>query len=106
LLLPVGAKIITITIYYVNTTSEQMMFIFLKKHIDHHAPSGEVEVSFELLPSGTLPPDNFLAKEVNHFENSGVIRDKYLYFLQVQATGKKDEKNLKTVTGMRIEYQQ
>lgn len=105
ILLPVGAKIITITMYYMNTTSEPMMFIFLKKHIDHHAPSGEVEVSFETMPPGTLAPDNFLAKEVNHFDNLGVIKDKYLYFLQVAATGKIDETKMKTVRGMRIEYQ-
>jgi hypothetical protein len=104
-LLPVGAKIITITMYYMNTTSEPMMFIFLKKHIDHHAPSGEVEVSFESMPPGTLAPDNFLEKEVNHFDNLGVIKDKYLYFIQIAATGKPDETNIRTVRGMRIEYQ-
>jgi hypothetical protein len=44
--LPVGAKIITITMYYKNTSSEPMMVTYLKKHIDHHAFSGEVEVFF------------------------------------------------------------
>jgi hypothetical protein len=105
ILLPVGAKIFTITMYYKNTTTEPMLFIYLKKHIDHHAFSGEVEVSFESLPQGMLAPDNFLGKVVNHFENAGVIKDKYLYFLQVQSTGKTDEKIMKTVRGMRIEYQ-
>ena len=91
--------------YYMNTSSEPMMFIFLKKHIDHHAPSGEVEVSFENMPPGTLAPDNFLAREVNHFDNAGVIKDKYLYFIQIAATGKPDDTNIRTVRGMRIEYQ-
>jgi hypothetical protein len=105
ILLPVGARIFTITMYYKNTSKEPMMVTYLKKHIDHHAFSGEVEVSFENLPPGTLPPDNYLATVINHFENSGVIRDKYLYFLQVQGTGKIDDEQIRTVRGMRIEYQ-
>jgi len=104
ILLPVGAKIFTITMYYKNTSTEPMMVTYLKKHINHHAFSGEVEVSFENLPPGSLPPDNYLEKVINHFENLGVIKDKYLYFLQVQGTGKIDATKIKTVRGMRIEY--
>jgi hypothetical protein len=38
-----------------------------------------------------LVPDNYLATVINHFENAGVIKDKYLYFLQVQEPEKQTQ---------------
>lgn len=101
--LPVGATIKTITIYYKNTSKEDMQFIFLKKHIDHHCFSGEVEVSLDFLPPATLAPDNFVAKVINHFDAGGLIKDKYLYFVEITNTIKSGEE-VRTVRGMRIEY--
>src|SRR5262245_26078864 len=64
----VGSTIKTITVYYKNTSKEDMMFIMLKKHIDHHCFSGEVEVSLDFLPPATLAPDDFVEKLINHFD--------------------------------------
>ena len=101
--LPVGATIKTITMYYKNTSKEDMQFIFLKKHIDHHCFSGEVEVSLDFLPPATNPPDNFVEKVINHFDAGGLIKDKYLYFVEITNTIKTAEQ-VRTVRGMRIEY--
>ena len=101
--LPVGATIKTITIYYKNTSKEQMQVIILKKHIDHHCFSGEVEVSIDFLPPATLAPDDFVAKLINHFDAGGLIKDKYLYFIEITNTVKTD-REVRTVRGMRIEY--
>jgi hypothetical protein len=101
--LPVGATIKTITIYYKNTSKEDMQFIFLKKHIDHHCFSGEVEVSLDFLPPATLAPDNFVAKVINHFDAGGLIKDKYLYFVEITNTIKTGEE-VRTLRGMRVEY--
>jgi hypothetical protein len=101
--LPVGSTIKSITIYYKNTSKEDMQVIMLKKHIDHHAFSGEVEVSLDFLPPATLAPDNFVAKFINHFDAGGLIKDKYLYFIEITNTRKVGEE-IRTVRGMRIEY--
>ena len=90
----------------IRTLPLSQCFSFILKNIStKHAFSGEVKVSFESLPQGLRSPDNLLGKVVNHFENAGLIRDKYLYFLQVQRTGKTDDKHMKMVRGMGIEYQ-
>ena len=101
--LPVGATIKTITMYYKNTSKEDMQFIFLKKHIDHHCFSGEVEVSLDFLPPASNPPDNFVEKLINHFDAGGLIKDKYLYFIEITNTIKTAEE-VRTVRGMRVEY--
>ncbi len=101
--LPVGSTIRSITVYYKNTSKEDMMFIFLKKHIDHHCPSGEVEVSLDILPPAALAPDNFVEKFINHFDAGGVILDKYLYFIEITNTVKSMEE-VRTLRGMRVEY--
>lgn len=101
--LPVGATIKTITMYYKNRSKEDMQFIFLKKHIDHHCYSGEVEVSLDFLPPATLAPDDFVAKVINHFDAGGLIKDKYLYFVEITNTIKTAQE-IRTVRGMRIEY--
>ena len=105
LLLPVGAKMISITIYYKNTTADQMQVAILKKHIDHHAHTGEVEVSLDFCPPASFPPDNFVSKVITHFDAAGVIKDKYLYFIQVLNTTKADDTKHRFLRGIRIEYQ-
>lgn len=102
--LPVGATITTITIYYKNTSSDGMQIAILKKHIDHHCFSGEVEVSLDNCPPGTLAPDDYLEKVIDHFDAAGVIADKYLYFIQVFNTAKIDDTQWRTLRGIRIEY--
>lgn len=101
--LPVGAIIKTITVYYKNRSKEDMQFIFLKKHIDHHCFSGEVEVSLDFLPPATLAPDDFVEKLINHFDAGGLIKDKYLYFLEITNTVKTAEE-IRTLRGIRLEY--
>jgi hypothetical protein len=104
LILPVGATIKTITIYYKNTSTESMPIAILKKSIDHYCFSGEVEVSLDNCPPGTSVPDNYLSKLIDHFEGGGVIIDNYLYFIQVYSTGKMDEARWRTLRGIRIDY--
>lgn len=101
--LPVGSVIKSITMYYKNTSKEDMQFIFLKKHIDHHCFSGEVEVSLDFLPPATLAPDDFVEKLINHFDAGGLIKDKYLYFVEITNTIKTADA-VRTVRGMRVEY--
>lgn len=105
LALPVNSIIKSITVYYKNTTNEDMQFMVLKKHIDHHAYSGEVEVTIDILPPATLAPDNFVAKYVDHFDAGGLIKDKYLYYVEIDNTGKVSETELRTLRGIRVEYE-
>lgn len=101
--LPVGSTIRAITVYYKNTSKEDMQFIFLKKHIDHHCFSGEVEVSLDFLPPASLAPDDFVEKLINHFDAGGLIKDKYLYFSEITNTIKKADE-VRTLRGIRIDY--
>jgi hypothetical protein len=101
--LPVGAVIKTITVYYKNTSKEDMQVLILKKHIDHHAFSGEVEVSLDFLPPAAVPPDDFAAKVIDHFDAGGLIKDKYLYYIEIANTTKTADE-VRTVRGMRLEY--
>jgi len=104
LILPVGAALKTITIYYKNTSTESMPVAILKKSIDHYCFSGEVEVSLDNCQPGTSVPDNYLAKLIDHFEGGGLILDQYLYFIQLYSTGKVDEAQWRTLRGIRIDY--
>lgn len=102
--LPVNAVIRSVTVYYKNTGTEDMQFFILKKSIDHHCPSGEVEVTIDFLPPATLPPDDFVAKFIDHFDAGGLIKDKYLYFIEVYGTAKTSEKDVRLLRGIRIDY--
>jgi hypothetical protein len=102
--LPVGAVMRSVTVYYKNTGTEDMQFFILKKSIDHHCPSGEVEVTIDFLPPATLPPDDFVAKFIDHFDAGGLIKDKYLYFIEVYGTGKPSEKDVRLLRGISIDY--
>lgn len=104
LLLPVGTTMQSVTIYYKNTSTEAMPVAILKKSIDHYCFSGEVEVSLDNCPPGTLPPDNYLSKVIDHFEGGGVVVNNYLYFIQVYSTGKLSEAEWRTLRGIRIDY--
>jgi len=104
LILPVGATIKAVTIYYKNTSTESMPIAILKKSIDHYCFSGEVEVSLDNCTPGVSVPDNYLAKLIDHFEGGGAIIDRYLYFIQVYSTGKIDEAQWRTLRGIRIDY--
>lgn len=94
-LLPVGAVMKTVTVFYKNNTEEEMSVWILKYHTEHHAYSGEVEVTYESCPAGVNPPDNFLQKVINHFDAGGKILDKYLYHIEIGPT-------IKTATEERI----
>lgn len=104
LILPVNAVLKSVTVYYKNTGKRDMQFFILKKSIDHHCPSGEVEVTIDFLPPATLAPDNFVAKFIDHFDAGGLIKDKYLYFMEVYGTGKPTEEDVRLLRGARIEY--
>lgn len=104
ILLPVKSVIKSITIYYKNTTKEDMQVVVLKKHIDHHTYSGEVEVTIDSCPPGVLAPDNYLAKLIDHFDAGGLIKPNYLYYIEIGNTIRKNEATVRSVRGMRIEY--
>ncbi len=103
ILLPVGSTIKSVTVYYKNNTQEDLMVLILKHHIDHHAYSGEIEVSLDSCPPGTLPPDDFLEKFINHFDAGGKILDKYLYFIQIAGTYE-TASEVRALRGIKIVY--
>lgn len=104
LALPVNAVIRSVTVYYKNTGVEDMQFFILKKSIDHRCPSGEVEVTIDFLPPAAVPPDDYAAKLIDHFDAGGLIKDKYLYFIEVYGTGKPTEQDVRLLRGVKIEY--
>lgn len=103
ILLPVGAIMKTITIYYKNNTDQEISVWILKHHIDHHAYSGEVEVSYEACMAGANPPDNFLTQVINHFDAGGKILDKYMYHIEIGPTIKTATEE-RMLRGIRIVY--
>lgn len=102
-LLPVGSVMKTVTIYYKNNTQQEISVWILKHHIDHHAYSGEVEVSYEACPGGVNPPDNFLTQVINHFDAGGKILDKYMYHIEIGETIKTATEE-RMLRGIRIVY--
>lgn len=103
ILLPVGSVMKTVTIFYKNNSSEELTVWMLKYHIDHHAYSGEVEVTYEACPPGVLPPDNFLQHVINHFDAGGKILDKYMYHIEIGTTVKTAQEE-RILRGIRISY--
>lgn len=103
ILLPVGSVMKKVTVYYKNNTQESLSVWMLKCHIDHHAYSGEVEVTYEDCPPGVFAPDDFLQKEINHFDAGGKILDKYMYRIEVSETMKTGTME-RLLRGIRIEY--
>jgi hypothetical protein len=104
IVLPVGAVIKSMSIHYMNTTSSNVMAVFLRKHADRHSPSGEIEMSFITLPNSTLPPDNYLTVTDTTFPVGGVVEDRFLHYLEVNGTGNFGADGKITVRGVSISY--
>ncbi|MBX3253458.1 MAG: hypothetical protein KF862_04890 [Chitinophagaceae bacterium] len=102
ILLPVGSAMKSITIYYKNNTEEDIMVLVLKHHVQHIAPSGEIEVVFITCPPGTSSPDNFLSVTFN-LGSAGKILDKYMYFAEVENMVKTGTQE-RVLLGMKIVY--
>lgn len=103
-LLPVGATIQSMSIYYKNTSNEPMPVAVLKKHISHYCFSGEVEVSLDNCLPGFSAPDDYLIKIIDHFDAGGEILNNYLYFIQVFNTTKIDDTQCRALRGISISY--
>jgi hypothetical protein len=101
--IPVGAKLLSISIHYTNTTTDTKMATFLRKHQDRHSPSGEIEMSFINLPNTSLPPDNYLTVTDTSFPDSGLIRDKFLHYISIP-TGDWGAGGRVTVRGVSLTY--
>ncbi len=103
IVLPVGAKINTITVYYKNTTQDEIQVNFVRKHTEHWASTEEFLISYEgLSPAGTAP-DYFSSVVINHFGDNK-IKEKYLYYIMISMLGKLSETEIRTVRGLRIDY--
>jgi len=103
IIIPVGAKLVSISIHYTNTTASSKLAFFLRKHADRHSPSGEIEMSFIDLPNTTLPPDNYLTVTDTSFPNSGIIQDRFLHYIEVP-TGDWGAGGRVTVRGVSLVY--
>lgn len=101
---PVKAKLKSISIHYTNTTKNTPIAFFLRKHADRHSPSGEIEMSFINLPPMALPPDNYLTVTDSTFPDGNVIQDKFLHYLEVSGTGDFGAAGRITVRGMSLIY--
>lgn len=103
-MIPVKAKLKSISIHYTNTTQNTPIAFFLRKHADRHSPSGEIEMSFINLPPATLPPDNYLTVTDSSFPDGNTIQDKFLHYLEVSGTGDFGAAGRITVRGMSLLY--
>lgn len=103
ILLPVGSAMKSVTVYYKNNTQEEILVLILKYHTEHHAYSGEVEVSLDNCPPGTRPPDDFLEKFIDHFDAGGKILDKYFYLIQFVGLYENGSE-VRALRGIRINY--
>lgn len=104
IILPVGAVLKSLSVHYMNTTSSNVMAVFLRKHADRHSPSGEIEMSFIGLPNGTLAPDNYLTVTDTSFPFGGVIEDRFLHYLEIPGTGNFGADGKITIRGISISY--
>lgn len=102
--LPVGAVIKAMTIHYTNSTTETPLAFFLRKHADRHSPSGEIEMSFISMPPGSLPPDDYLSVTDTSFPDGGIIKDKFLHYLEISGTGDFGAEGRRTIRGVSIDY--
>jgi hypothetical protein len=102
--IPVGAILKSISIHYMNTTTNTVIAFFLRKHANRHSPSGEIEMSFINLPPGTLPPDNYLTVTDTTFPDGGVIQDKFLHYISIPGTGDFPGGSKLTVRGVSLVY--
>ncbi len=104
IVLPVGAILKSISIHYTNSTTTTPIAFFLRKHADRHSPSGEIEMSFINIPPGVLPPDNYLTVTDTSFPDAGLIKDKFLHYLEVSGTGDYGAGGKITVRGVSLVY--
>jgi hypothetical protein len=104
IVLPVGAVLKSISIHYTNSTPNTVLSFFLRKHADRHSPSGEIEMSFINLPPATLPPDNYLTVTDTSFPDGGVIKDRFLHYLEIPGTGDFGAGGKITVRGVSLVY--
>ncbi|MEP7277330.1 MAG: hypothetical protein ABI813_01695, partial [Bacteroidota bacterium] len=102
--LPVGAVLTAISLHYTNSTTNTVIALFLRKHADRHSPSGEIEMSFINLPPRTLPPDNYLTVTDTSFPDGGVIKDRFLHYIEIPGTGDFGAGGKFTVRGMSLSY--
>jgi hypothetical protein len=105
IMLPVGGVIQSLSIHYVNTTSANVIAMFLRKHADRVSPSGEIEMAFITLPSGFLLPDNYLTATHTNFSAGGIIEDRFLHYLEIPGTGDFGTDGKITIRGISINYQ-
>lgn len=103
IVIPVGAKLLSISIHYTNTTSDTPLAFFLRKHADRHSPSGEIEMSFINLPNTVLAPDNYLTITDTTFPDSGVIQDRFLHYFELP-TGDYGAAGKVTIRGVSLVY--
>lgn len=101
--LPVGAKLLSISVHYTNSTTDSKWAVFLREHQDRHSPSGEIEMSFINLPNTSFPPDNYLTVTDTSFPDSGVIQDKFMHYISVP-TGDWGAGGKVTVRGVSLTY--
>ena len=104
IILPVGAKIKSMSIYYTNSTGNTPIATFLRLHVDRHCPSGEIEMSFFGLAPGVLPPDNYLTLTDTTFPDGGLIKKNYLHYLEINGTGNFGAGGILSVRGASITY--
>jgi hypothetical protein len=104
IVLPVGAVLKSISIHYTNSTPAPVLSFFLRKHADRHSPSGEIEMSFINLPPAILPPDNYLTVTDTTFPDAGLIRDRFLHYLEIPGTGDFGAGGKFTVRGVSLSY--
>lgn len=103
IVLPVGAKINTITVYYKNTTTDDIQVNFVRKHTEHWASTEEYLISYEALSPAGIAPDYFSSVVINHFGDNK-IKEKYLYYIMISMLGKLSDTEIRTIRGLRIDY--
>jgi len=103
IVLPVGAKINTITVYYKNTTEDEIQVNFVRKNTEHWASTEEFLISYEGLPPAGVAPDFFSSVIINHFGDNK-IKEKYLYYIMISMVGKVSDTEIRTIRGLRIDY--
>lgn len=104
IVIPVGAVLKSISVHYTNSTPNTVLSFFLRKHADRHSPSGEIEMSFINLPPAVLPPDNYLTVTDTSFPDAGVIKDRFLHYIEIPGTGDFGAGGKFTVRGVSYTY--
>lgn len=104
IVIPVGAVLKSISVHYTNSTPNTVLSFFLRKHADRHSPSGEIEMSFINLPPAILPPDNYLTVTDTSFPDAGLIRDRFLHYIEIPGTGDFGAGGKFTVRGVSYTY--